>query len=181
MNKYVIDFVGYFEYLCTQHPALLHNNAVAGAQVFAVRPLEQAFSDFRSANSERGYAVRLVLPTFSMSGNSQPLKDYQVGLLVIRKYSLREGNELAAITAASEAEAVFDSMIARVVNDAAEGLALFSGFNSTLDELQINGDYFFHEGDGSWAGVFATLQLKAPRLHHACNGVAWTDGGVTPP
>lgn len=182
VNKYLTDIVQYFEYLCTKHPALLHADA-SGARVFEVKPLEEAFGSFRSSAVEKQYFVRLALPTFTMSGNAgNARKTYQIGLLVGKWYSRREEVADAAILAATAAEKVFDEIISRVMADSSEGLALFGGYADSIGDLNIQGDYYFHEGDGSYAGVFATMDISMPRsMALECQTIVWTDGGVTPP
>jgi hypothetical protein len=179
--KYLNDIVNYFQYQCEEHPLLLHAD-VSGQRVFEVRPLEEAFADFRTGATEKGYFVRLVVPTFGMNGSvSKAVKQYQIGLLVGKWYSRREDEGRAAIVAASSSEEVFDQIISKIISDSQNGHPLWEGYADSLNDLNIQGDYYFHGGDGSYAGVFATMDLRTPRkMAIECQTITWADGGLTP-
>lgn len=179
--KYINDFEAYFRYLCTQHPKLLHSET-SGQQVFEVKPVEEAFSAFRTGAVEKGYFVRMLLPTMGFSnGGTTPRKEYQFGLMVGKQYSRREDAKLAGITALGLAEKVADELVARMIQDSRNGHPLFEGCCDMPDDLNMTGDNYLFEGDGSYAAQLYMFDLSTPRfLETDCQTITWADGGLTP-
>lgn len=179
--KYIDDFVQYFEYLCTVHPLLLHAPE-SGQQVFEVKNVEEAFGAFRTGAIEKGYFVRMILPTMRMGGHSKLVKGYQFGLMFAKHYSRREDERNASLVALSDAERVADQFISRIISDSQEGLELFGGYSNNADSLDISGDCYLNEGDGSYSAVLYMFNVSADRnILPLCQAIEWTDGGVTPP
>lgn len=167
MAKYLSDIVSYFQNLCVQHPSLLHAET-AGSRIFEVVAYDEAFGDFKTGASEKGYAVRLLLPTMKMEASSDNArKMYQVGLMVAKYYSTREDSKTAKITAFSAAEQVADDFVARMVYDSRQGNDLFFGSLDNVDNMGLTGDFIDSAGDGSYAAVlylidFATFRCLDP-------------------
>lgn len=178
--QYLSNLVTYFRYLCEQHPQLLHAET-SGQRVFEVRAYEEAFGDFRTAAAEKGYAVRLILPTFAYQGDgNQAAKRYQVGLLVARYYSRREDSKTEVVAAMSDAETVGDAFLARIVADSRNGHPLFHYTADDAGALQVTGDFLDFQGDGAYAGVLYLFEFSTFRGLDAACGVVWADGGLTP-
>lgn len=181
MNNYLSALVAYFENLCVHHPELVHAE-YAGRQVFEVVAYEDAFGDFRSAASEKGFFVRFILPTMRMErSGANARKTYQVGIMVGRYYSRREDGKAEMIGAWSDAERVADDFIARVVADSANGYSLFQHSADTVDALNIQGDFWDVQGDGSYAAVLYMFDIGVFRCvdPNGASYVEWTDGGLT--
>ncbi len=179
--NYIDDLVAYFEYLCEQHPDLQHADAV-GERVFEVVLYEDAFSDFRTAAQEKAFFVRFVLPTMRMERQSaNARKVYQVGLMVGRYYSRREDDRSEQTVAWAEAERVADDFMSRMVADGANGYPLFGNNTDTVERLNMSGDFWDVQGDGSWAAVLYFFDLRVFRCIDPQGGsyAAWADGGLT--
>ena len=178
--KYINDFEAYFRYLCEQHPLLLHSET-SGQQVFEVRPVEEAFAAFRTGAKEKDYFVRMILPTIGLSnGGTTVRKEYQFGLMVGKYYSRREDSKLSGITALGAAEKVADQIISRMVMDSQNDHPLLQNCCDRVDALNLTGDVFMFEGDGSYAAVLYMFDLSTPRmLDTACQTITWADGGLT--
>lgn len=178
---YLNDVVAYFQYLCEQHPDLLHDEAV-GERVFEVVAYEDAFSDFRTAAVEKAFFVRFVLPTMRMERQgANARKWYQAGLLVGRYYSRREDMKAEMVEAWGDAERVADDFVARMVADSANGYPLFNGSIDTIDRLGLTGDYWDVQGDGSWAAVLYMFDFGMFRCIDPAGAeyAEWVDGGLT--
>jgi hypothetical protein len=181
MNKYLNDFTEYFKYLCEQHPDLLHAET-AGDRVFEVVAYDEAFSDFRSVAQEKGYFVRFILPTMRFERkDNNARKVYQAGLMVGKYYSRREADKTAIVIAWADAERVADDFIARMIADSNAGYSLFSGTINTADRLNLQGDFWDVQGDGSYAAVVYFFDMGAFRCIDPNGGeyAAWVDGGLT--
>lgn len=180
--NYLDDLVAYFEYLCTQHPDLQHADTV-GERVFEVVTYDDAFSDFRTAAQEKAFFVRFILPTMRLERQgANARKMYQVGLMVGCYYSRREDVRGAQVEAFAGAERVADDFIARIIADSANGYPLFGGNSDSADRLNMTGDFWDVQGDGSWAAVLYMFDLAAFRCVDP-NGddyAEWVDGGLTP-
>lgn len=167
MAKYLGDIVDYFEGLSTNHPDLLHDEA-AGSRVFEPIMYEEAFSDFRTAGIEKGFFVRLMLPTITFSKHQNNAhKHYQCGLMVGKYYSLREDVKRGKVEAWADAERVADDFVARMVYDSRNGHELFNYSIDSISDLKLSGDYLDFQGDGSYAAVlyvfdFGTFRCLDP-------------------
>jgi len=181
MNNYLSDFVAYFRYLCEQHPLLNHSEAV-GSRIFEVVAYEDAFSDFRTAAMEKAFFVRFVLPTMRFERkDNNARKVYQAGLMVGRFYSRREDAKEEIVEAWAAAEQVADDFMARIIADSNNGYPLFSAAVSTVDRLNVNGDFLDIQGDGSYAAVLYLFDIAAFRCLDPTGDdfAAWMDGGLT--
>lgn len=160
---FLSDLVDYFRGLCEAHPDLLHDEA-SGSRVFEVVPLEEAFNDIRSGAKEKGYLVRLVLPTMSMSDHqNNAAKVYEVGLMVLKYHGTREAMKANYIAALTDAEKVADNFIASMVQDSRDGNALFFGRSDRVEWMQVSGDFVTLDGDGSYSGVQYTFRMATFR------------------
>lgn len=182
MNKYLSDFVDYFKNLSVQHPDLEHSETV-GEVVFEVAAYEQAFSDFRTAEEEKAYFVRFILPTMRMEphGNNA-IKKYQVGLMVGKYYSRREGAKEEIVAAWSDAERVADDFIARMLADSRNGYPLFNATGDSVAGINLQGDFWDVQGDGSWAAVLYFFDIGTHRClspNDVNDYAEWLDGGLT--
>lgn len=177
MNKYIGDFAAYFENLCSLHPDLLHA-ATTGDRVFEVVAYEDAFSDFRTAGQEKTFFVRFILPTmrFDRDGNNA-VKKYQVGLMVGCYYSRREDDSSDLMDAWSDAERVADDFIARMIADSRAGNALLYGSVDTVENLNLSGDFYEAQGDGSYVAVLYMFDVGTARCldPDGAEYAAWTD------
>lgn len=179
---YIKDFKDYFKYLCEQHPLLLHSDN-SGQQVFEVKGVEEAFGAFRTGASEKAYFVRMVLPTMDFkNAGTTPRKGYQFGLVFGKFYSRREDSIDEIITALSLAEKLGDQFVARMISDSRNDHPLFQNCCDQPDGLNLTGDCFLYEGDGSYAAVMYMFDLATPRaVESDCQEITWADGGLTPP
>ena len=163
MAKRINDIVEYFKDLCVNHPLLAHDEAV-GSRIFEVIAYEEAFGDFRTAATEKGYFVRLIMPTMGWSKkDDNAWKEYQCGLLFGKSYSSRESAKTAKIQAWDAAERIADDFVARMVYDSRDGHSLF---NSTIDQvanMELSGDYMDAAGDGAYAAVMIVFNFKTFR------------------
>lgn len=178
---YLDDVVAYFEYLCTQHPDLLHSSTV-GQRVFEVVAYEDAFSDFRTAAAEKDFFVRFILPTMRMERkDNNARKVYQAGLMVGRYYSRREDTSSEQVDAWSDAERVADDFIARMIADSVNGYPLFNSSIDNADRLNLQGDFWEAQGDGSWAAVLYMFDFGMFRCldTNGADYAEWEDGGLT--
>jgi len=177
MNKYIGDFADYFENLCALHPDLLHQ-AATGERIFEVVAYEDALSDFRTAGQEKTFFVRFILPTMRMErdGNNA-VKKYQVGLVVGCYYSRREDDNSAQMDAWSDAERVADDFIARMIADSRAGNALFYGSADSLESLNLSGDFWDVQGDGSYTAVMYMFDVGTARCLDPAGAeyAPWTD------
>lgn len=163
MAVYLNDVVNYFKGLAENHPELLHNEA-SGSRVYEVIAYEEAFGDFRTAASEKGYFMRFILPTLKWDGHQNNAhKKYQIGLMVGKWYSTREDVKTVKIDCWSDSEKVLDDIIARMVYDSREGHAVFNHSADSVDALDLSGDYMDHQGDGSYAAVMYLFNIGAFR------------------
>lgn len=172
------NYVEYFANLSAKHPDLDHSEHSDG-RVFEVASFDEAFGDFRTAAKEKKFFVRLLLPTIAFSRHQDNgLKHYQFGLMVGRWYSRREDGKMAQVEAFSAAEKVADDFIARMVLDSRGGHELFSGMADNIENLDLSGDYYAFDGDGSYAAILYVFTLAAFRqIVGACEETPWRDGG----
>lgn len=182
MNKYLSDIVSYFEYLSMKHPELQHAET-EGDRVFEVVAYEDAFSDFKTAGQEKRFFVRVILPTvrFENQGDNAR-KMYQMGMVVGRYYSRREGSRSEMVQAWSDAERVADDFLARMVADSRNGYALFNNSMDKIQNLNITGDFWDTQGDGSYCAVMYMFEMGLFRClssDDATDYAEWTDGGLT--
>lgn len=180
--NYLSQYIDYFKYLCTQHPDLLHADSV-GDRVFEVVAYEDAFSDFRTAAAEKAFFVRFILPTMRVERQSaNARKVYQIGLMVGRYYSRREDTSDELKAAWTAAEHVADDFMARIVADSANGHPLFGSMTDSADRLNMTGDFWEVQGDGSWASVLYMFEVSAFRCvsPQGAGYANWADGGLTP-
>jgi len=179
---YLADVVEYFQYLCEQHPELLHGED-AGERVFEVVAYEDAFSDFRTAAQEKAFFVRFILPTMRLERQgANARKWYQAGLMVGRYYSRREDEKAELVAAWSDAERVADDFVARMVADSANGYPLFNSSIDTADRLNLTGDFWEAQGDGSSAAVLYMFDMGIFRCidPNGSEYADWQDGGLMP-
>lgn len=181
MAQYLSDAVDYFQNLCVQHPDLLHAET-SGQRVFEVVAYEEALSDFRTAGQEKAYFVRFIVPTMRWQGSgSNARKMYQAGLMVGKYYSTREDVKAEKVDAWSAAERVADDFIARMVADSRNGHPLFFNSIDSVDNLNLSGDFWDAQGDGSFAAVlymfdFGNFRCVDP---DGADYAEWEDGGLT--
>ena len=179
MNNYLSDFVAYFENLCVQHPDLQHDEAT-GERVFEVVAYEEAFGDFKTAGQEKTFFVRFILPTMQFRDQGDNArKVYQMGLMVGRYYSRREDGRTEMVEAWSDAERVADDFIARMVTDSRNGYALFSNSVDKVGNMNIAGDFWEAQGDGSFCAVLYMFEVGNYRCIEGDDVVDWADGGLT--
>lgn len=180
MNNYLNAYADYFRYLCTQHPDVLHAET-SGQRAFEVKPLEEAFSDVRTAATEKGVLVHLLLPAISygsdQSGNAR--KYYEFGLLVAKYHGQREATKKVILDAMSTAERIADDLVTRLIYDSRQGVGLFQYGLDNPDNLALGGEFVMMEGDASYSGVLYTLKIPAWRCIDV-DEVAWVDDGTTP-
>lgn len=181
MNLLLEHIVSYFRYLCAQHPDLNHSEQ-AGQRVFEAKAHEEAFGDFRGGGQEKTYFVRFILPTmrYERSGDNAR-KTYQCGLMVGCYYSRKEDESTALTSAQSSAERVADDFVARMVADSRAGYALFRGSVDNVDALNLQGDFWDAQGDGSYGAVMYLFDMAVFRcLDAQTTAAAWLDDGETP-
>lgn len=178
--KYIKDFADYIEYLCQQHPLLLHNNTTR--RIFEVSTYDEAFGDFKTSAPEKNYFARLILPTMSISQDmDNAWKTYQFGLMVGKFYSNREDGKAGQMTAFKDSEKVADELIARMVMDSRNGHPLFGGTIDNPDNLNLQGDFFAFSGDGAYASTLYLFEFSTHRfIDTDCQTIVWGDGGLTP-
>lgn len=178
---YLTDIAAYFQYLCEQHPLLLHSET-SGQRVFEVKAYEQAFGDFRTGVKPKDYFVRMILPSITfMNHGSSAKKWYQGGLLVGRWYSRAESDKATQMAAYSAAEKVADEFVARMVADSRNGHPVFANSIDQVENLKINGDFIQGEGDLSYSAVLYLFDFGTFRgLDADCQSITWADGGLTP-
>lgn len=178
---FLADIVEYFSYLSTQHPALLHTDT-AGARVFEIRDLDNAFGALRTGMKEKDYAVRLVLPSAEYrSEANNARKIYQFGLLVAKYHGRRDMTDADVIEAISAAERVAEDFLERIVSDSRNGLPLFGSSVDQVDNLKATLEVVSALFDGSYSGVLLLFELSPMRkiISTACDPVAWEDGGLS--
>jgi hypothetical protein len=176
------DIVSYFKYLCEQHPLLLHADT-AGARVFEVRDLDNAFGALRTGVKEKDFLVRLVLPTVEYRTEANNArKHYQLGLLVAKYHGRREVTDTDTIDAIAAAERVADDMLERVVSDSRNGYPLFRSSVDQVSDLKPTLEFVPALFDGSYSGVLLLFEFAPARkiISTECNPVAWVDEGLTP-
>lgn len=182
--QYIDDVVEYFNYLCTQHPLLLHADTV-GQRVFEVRDLDDAFGALRTGAKEKDYLVRLVLPTMELraQGNNA-LKAYQWGLMVMKYHGRRDTTDGSVLDAIAASEKVADEMLERIVSDSRNGYALFGNSIDSAEDLKATGEVLLRLLDTSYSGVFVLFEFTTFRKMIStstadCDAVAWLDDGLT--
>ena len=170
------DLVDYFRGLCEAHPDLLHDEA-SGSRVFEVRNLEDAFSDIRTGSKEKGYIVRMALPTMTLRDQSDNgIKGYQIGLLFAKWHGTRDATKTNIIGAMADAERVADSFITQIVMDSRNGHPLFYGQADRAGNLSLQGDMMMNLGDGSYSGVFYLIEFGVFRCFTGDPAEVFPDG-----
>lgn len=160
MAKRISDVIDYFSDLCVQHPDLAHDEA-SGSRVFEFILYEDAFGDFRTAASEKGYFVRLLMPTATFSNHQNNAhKRYMLGLLVGKYYSTREDAKAAKRDAWRDAEKICDDFVSRMIYDSRVGHSLFNHSVDNVSGLDISADFMDYQGDGSYAAVLYTFSIE---------------------
>lgn len=173
------DVIAYFRHQCEAHPDLLHSET-AGQRVFEVSKWEEAWGDFRTDIKEKNYAVRLVMPEFSLQNlDGCAARNYDV-LFFVGKYAKpRTGDKADHYAALADCERIALDFVSKIVMDSRNNLALFNYTGETVEDLQVRGEFIHQFGDGSYVAVMLSLSF-ANIIHIETAGVAWTDGGLTP-
>lgn len=179
--QYLDAAIDYFEYLCAQHPDLLHSGTV-GQRVFEVRDLEDAFGALRTGMKEKSYAVRLLLPTIEYRTEANGArKSYQFGLLVSKYHGRRETTDSDVTGAMSDSERVAEDFLERIVSDSRNGYPLFGYSADQVDNLKATAEFLPMLFDGSYSGLMLMLEFAPYRKidSQQCDPVEWVDGGLT--
>lgn len=175
---YIADVVQYFQYLCEQHPELLHADE-AGQRVFEVRQLEEAERDPRTGIKEKDFLVRLVLPTTELSDQTgNAVKTYEVGLLIAKYHGAREADPADWIAAMSAAERIGDEFVTRMVADSRAGNPLFFGRADMVGGLGVTSEFLMQVGDTSYSGVLLIFRMSTFRCLDP-DDTDWVDDALT--
>lgn len=171
--------IGYFRHQCETHPDLLHSET-PGQRVFEVSKWEEAWGDFRTDIREKGYAVRLVMPEFTLDNlDGCAARQYDV-LFFVGKYAKpRTGAKADYYDALADCERVALDFVSKMVADSRAGHPLFNHTGETVADMNVKGEFIHQFGDGSYVAVMMSLTF-ANIVHVTTAGVAWTDGGLTP-
>lgn len=151
----------YFKYQCTRHPDLLHEDEV-GKVVYELVSIDQAFSNSRSVNVEKGYIFLLLEPTWVLAGTEgdQPRQVIQGGFLIAKYYGLRDEGSPAYIEAIQDTERISKEFALRMVADSRDGHPLFDYSANHIDYLNWTAQPMDNVGDGSYAGQLCTFEFS---------------------
>lgn len=167
----------YLKHQAESHPNLQHNDA--GSQVFAMMEVEEAVSDLRTKGSEKGYIMRGLNYTYTLSDDGEGRKEVQGGFMIARHYSNRAGGTVDYFAAIDAAERVLLDLIEKIVADSRAGHPLFLNSLDTKQNFRVMPRPIVSDGYAGWLCQFNFITPVTICITRD-DAPAWTDGGATP-
>jgi hypothetical protein len=178
--QFLDAYVSYFRWQAMKHPDLLHSPDV-GDRIFEVISIEEAMGDFRSSVTEKGFLMRLIVPTYSLgdSYSANGLKKAQGGFIISKYHSNRAADNAGFIAACTDSERVGFEIIEKMVGDSKNGHPLFNHSINTLDHLNLDVQPKHDEAEGGYYGWLFMFEFSS-FFRNCPDATAWIDGGQTP-
>jgi len=174
------EYVNYFEYLCTQHPLILHSD-VQKSDAFGIIDIED-LGEFRTRIKTKDLVFRLINYMHKLGQNTtgQEYKELQGGFLILDYYSPRKDGATGSQAALDRAEKVADEFIERMILDSRGGHSLFDYSLDSQQSFTVEPTIGAHS-DGNYAGWLVLFDFEKYFPVCADNRAGWSDGATTPP
>jgi len=129
--------------------------------VYELVSIDQAFSNTRSTNIEKGYIFLLLEPTWVLTGTEgqQVRQVVQGGFLIAKHYGIRDEGSPAYIAAIQDTERIAKEVALRMVADSREGHPLFDYSANHFEYLNWTAQAMDNVGDGTYAGHLCTFEF----------------------
>jgi hypothetical protein len=180
-KMYTLDYVHYFKYLVEQNAQLQHTDAL-GSRVFAVISQEEAVGDFRSGADTEGWLFRLVIPQWALGENGDGgglySKDWLGGFIIAKRFSNREGDDMAQLTNIDDCDRLGEQFATRIIRDCEAGHPLFNYSVRSPQQLQFKALPKTVTAD-NYAGRLFSFRYQNKAKFCPQTGV-WNDNGFTP-
>lgn len=172
----------YRDYLLHQavnHPDLQHQPEKD--KVFEMMSIEEAVGDFRTTIKEKGFIMRGIHYTYSISDkNADAMKQLTCGFVIAKYHSSRTGGKEAFQQVLVDTEKVVDEIVEKMIADSKNGHPLFYYSLNTAQNVSVIPKVSAGEvGYSGWLCTFRIANHWRNCIKHT-DAPQWADDGKTP-
>jgi len=151
-------------------------------KVFEMMSVEEAVGDFRTSIKEKGFIMRGIHYTYSISDDTtgNVAKKLTCGFVIAKYHSSRTGGKEAFQQVMVDTEKVVDEIIEKMIADSNNGHPLFYYSLNTAQTISVIPK--ISTGDAGYSGWLCTFRIAnhwRNCITHE-NAPDWADGGKTP-